>query len=85
MLFTIIPDAQVVLRSKGIFKQAALYSREGRLYAKWGSGFIGLRHTGSGTTVPHVLWEHIEGVAYTVEAPYGALIIDTGNRSKRAA
>jgi len=54
-LFHEIPDAQVVLRSKGIFKQAKLFRRGEDVYAAWGSGFIRLlKH--SGTTVPAVSW-----------------------------
>lgn len=54
-LFHEIPDAQVILRSKGVFKQAKLFRRGEDVYAAWGSGFIRLlKH--SGTTVPTVSW-----------------------------
>jgi hypothetical protein len=54
-LFHEIPDAQVILRSKGVFKQAKLFRRGEDVYAAWGSGFIRLlKH--SGTTVPAVSW-----------------------------
>ena len=54
-LFHEIPDAQVVLRSKGVYRQAKLFRRGGDIYAAWGSGYIRLlKH--SGTTVPAVSW-----------------------------
>lgn len=55
-LFHEIPDAQVILRSKGVFRQAKLFRRGEDVYAAWGSGFIRLlKH--SGTTVPAVSWQ----------------------------
>lgn len=55
-LFHEIADAQVVLRSKGVFKQAKLFRRGEHVYAAYGSGYIRLlRH--SGTTVPTVSWD----------------------------
>jgi len=54
-LFHEIPDAQVILRSKGVFKQAKLFRRGEDVYAAWGSGFIRLLKHG-GTTVPTVSW-----------------------------
>jgi len=57
-LFHEIPDAQVILRSKGVFRQAKLFGRGGAVYAAWGSGFIRLlKH--SGTTVPTVSWSDL--------------------------
>jgi len=51
-LFHVIDDAQVILRSKGVYKQAKVYQRNDRLYAGHGSGFIGLSK--SGTTGPNI-------------------------------
>jgi hypothetical protein len=59
MLFHIVEDSQVILRSKGVWKQATLYHRNEELYAKHGSGFIGLRN-GRGTTLSNVSWEAID-------------------------
>jgi len=64
MLFQKIEGTAVVLKSKGIFKQVDLYQRGNELFAKWGSGFIGLRPR-NGTTLPNVSWEHIDGVDYS--------------------
>ncbi len=49
-LFHVVDDAFAILRSKGVYRQAKVYSREGRLYAAHGAGYIGL--TTHGTTVP---------------------------------
>lgn len=71
MLFHIIEGAAVVLRAKGVFRQAAVYRRNAQLYAKWGNGYIGLRAS-LGTTLPHVSWDYIEGVEF-VSPPLGML------------
>lgn len=71
MLFHIIPDAQCVLRSRGVFRQVPVFRRNQQLYAKYASGFIMLRAK-SGTSHPHVSWDYIEGVDYQ-EFPIGAL------------
>ena len=56
MLFSEISDAQVILRSKGVYRQVKLFRRGEHVYAAWGSGFIRLlKH--SGTTVPTVTWD----------------------------
>lgn len=52
-LFHEIPDAQVILRSKGVYRQAKLFRRGEDVFAAWGSGFIRLLSAG-GTTVPAV-------------------------------
>lgn len=62
MLFKIIPGGIAVLNNRGVFKQVDLYEREGRIYAQWGTGYIGLRSE-QGTTIPNVRWEYVEGVA----------------------
>ena len=64
MLFHQVQGAQVVLKSKGVFKQVDVFIYGERLFAKWGSGFIGLKEWERGTTIPNVSWEHIEGVEY---------------------
>lgn len=52
-LFHEIPDAQVILRSKGVYRQAKLFRRGEDVFAAWGTGFIRLLSAG-GTTVPTV-------------------------------
>lgn len=60
-LFHVIDGAQAILCSKGVYRQVALYRREDRVYAKWGSGFVRLGSDG-GTSVPHVSWRAIDGM-----------------------
>lgn len=50
--FHVIEDAVVILRSKGVYKQAKVYERGGYLYAGYGSGFI--RMGANGTGLPNV-------------------------------
>lgn len=58
ILFHEVPDAQVILRSRGVYRQAKVFRRGSDIYAAWGSGFIRLL-SGSGTTVPTVVWQGI--------------------------
>lgn len=55
-LFHEIPEAQIVTRSKGVYKQVKLYRRRGDLYAGHGSGFVRLL-AGGGTSAPNVSWQ----------------------------
>lgn len=55
-LFHEIPEAQIVTRSKGVYKQVKLYRRGGDLYAGHGSGFVRLL-AGGGTSAPNVSWQ----------------------------
>lgn len=59
-LFTIVEDAQVILCSKGVYRQAKVYARDGKTFAAWGSGFIRLSQNGV-TTLPNVRWLDIDG------------------------
>jgi hypothetical protein len=69
-LFHEIPDAQVVLRSKGVYRQAKLFRNGDDVYAAWGSGFIRLlKH--SGTTVPAVSWLSLFDPADAITFPGG--------------
>ena len=54
--FTPVEDGFALLRSNGVFKQVPLFTRGDRLYAKWGSGFIGLMVFQQATTNPSVAW-----------------------------
>jgi hypothetical protein len=54
--FHVIDDIQIVLRSRGVYRQSKVYQRHGRLYAGLGSGFVVLLQSG-GTSCPNVSWE----------------------------
>jgi len=57
--FHVIEDSAVILRSKGMFRQAKVYRRGNDVYAGWGNAFIRLMR-GSATTHPNVSWDEIE-------------------------
>lgn len=46
-LFHQIPDAQVILVKRGLYKQLPLFHRGDRLYASAGGGFIRISKTGT--------------------------------------
>jgi hypothetical protein len=57
-LFHVVEDATVILRNKkGVYRQAKVYHRGGRLYAGLGSGFVRLMQRG--TSNPDVSWEDL--------------------------
>lgn len=59
-----IDDGAVILRSKGVYRQAKLFRRDDTLYAGYGGGFIKL-YPGGGTSVPSVSYvdDGIDGAA----------------------
>lgn len=58
-LFHIIDDAQVILKSKGVFHQKKVYRRGNRLFAAWGSGYVRLGG-GDATSCPGVSYETLD-------------------------
>lgn len=62
-MFHIVEDGHVILRTRGVWKQAKVYRRLGpdgnNLYAGHGGGFIRLNWAG-GTTLPNTTWESLE-------------------------
>ena len=70
ILFREVPDAQVILRSRGVYRQAKVFRRGSDIYAAWGSGFIRLL-SGSGTTVPTVVWDEPLDASYPVAVERG--------------
>ena len=59
MLFSVVDDARVILRSGGVYRQVKLYARGDRWYAGWGAGFIRLLSRGA-TSIPHVRWLYLD-------------------------
>lgn len=53
--FTIIPEAQGILHSGGVYRQVPLYQRAGRVYARYGAGYVRLSQGGA-TSAPKVRW-----------------------------
>lgn len=57
--FHVIDDGAVILRSKGVYRQAKVYRRGKDVFAGYGAGFIKLG--GSSTTSnPNISWIGIE-------------------------
>lgn len=66
--FHIIDDAVVILRSRGVYRQAKLYRRGNELYAGYGAGFVRLLG-GKGTSAPNISWEEMEaGLETTIDS-----------------
>lgn len=58
-LFHVIEDAQVVLFSRGVYRQVKLYYRGDELFAAWGGGYVRLGASG-GTSRPDVSYLHLD-------------------------
>lgn len=63
-LFHEIPDAQVILRTKGVFRQAKVFRRGRDVFAGLGAGFIRL-HPRGGTSIPTTHWLDIDAAGVT--------------------
>lgn len=82
--FHILDDAAVILRSKGVFRQAKVFRRGGELYASHGSGFIKLYASG-GTSHPNVSWDAMDTCGYHyVTGRVGALTLEGAKIEKLA-
>ena len=57
-LFHLIEGAVAITRSKGVFKQAKVYKRNGLIYIQHGGGFIRANRTG--TSHPNVYIDGLE-------------------------
>lgn len=54
-LFHILDDTFVIIRSRGVYRQAKVYVRGSDVFAGWGGGFVRLCGNG-GTSHPNVSW-----------------------------
>jgi hypothetical protein len=57
--FHIVEDAAVILRTKGVFRQAKVYLRGRDVYASAGGGYVRL-YKGGGTGAPNISWDDID-------------------------
>jgi hypothetical protein len=53
-LFHVVDDQFAILRSKGVFKQAKLYTRGNDLFAGWAGGYVRILRN-NGTSNPNVM------------------------------
>ena len=58
MLFHVIEDAFVIVRRRGVFRQAKVFARGDKIYAGYGSGFVRLFASGT-SSLPDLLWEDL--------------------------
>jgi hypothetical protein len=66
-LFHIIEDGAVILRARGVFRQAKVFRRGRDVFAGYGGGFVKL-HTGNGTSHPAVSWLELSAPGVTLGA-----------------
>lgn len=57
--FHIIPEAEAIVRSRGVFKQVKVYQRAGAVYVGVGGGFVRL-YMGGNTGQPNLAWDDID-------------------------
>ena len=57
--FSIIPEAQAIIHSRGVYRQVPIYERDRKIYAKHGGGFVRLSQGGA-TSAPNVRWSEVD-------------------------
>lgn len=77
--FSVIEDSLVVLRNKGVYRQAQAYRRAGsdNIYVNWGSGFIRLGGQNM-TTVANVVYESLDLPFATIKGKFGEPLLPSG-------
>lgn len=56
---TAIPEGQAIINSRGVYRQVPIYERGGKIYAKYGAGFVRLSQGGA-TSSPSVRWAELD-------------------------
>jgi hypothetical protein len=64
-LFHVIDDGVVLLRSKGVYRQAKVYRRGKDVFAGVGTGFVKL-HGAAGTSRPDISWLELDAAGVVV-------------------
>lgn len=59
-LFHVIDDSFIILRSRGVYRQAKLYRRGDGIYAGHGTGFVKIVNN-HGTSHPKISWIDYDG------------------------
>lgn len=81
--FTTIPDAFAVIHMSGVYRQVPLFERGGKVYARFGSGYVRLSNGGS-TSHPKIRWAEIDpGLGSYAEV--GAHVVWTAPAAERVA
>lgn len=57
--FTVIPEGQAIMVSRGVYRQVPVYVRGGKVYARHGGGYVRLIQGGA-TSAPNIRWAEID-------------------------
>lgn len=57
--FSIIEHGRAIIHCRGVYRQVPIYSRAGKIYAKYGGGLVKLAQGGS-SSAPNVRWAEID-------------------------
>lgn len=57
--FSDIPEGKAIVHSRGVFRQVGIAERGGRVYAKYGAGYVRLNSSGT-TSSPNVRWAELD-------------------------
>lgn len=57
--FTVIPEGQAIVGTRGVYRQVPVYARGEKIYARHGSGYVRLIQGGS-TSAPNIRWVEID-------------------------
>ena len=81
--FSEIPECQIIIRNNGVYRQVDGFQRDGKIYAKYGAGYVRLLQ-GGGTTQPRIGWLEIDTPRGTFREERGEVTY-RGRPSKVAA
>lgn len=84
MLFHIVDDCFVIIRCRGVYRQAKVFCRRGKLYAGYGAGFVRLMG-GGGTTVPAMMWEELSEHPHIALKATGPVLVEPDEPEARRA
>ena len=57
--FTVIPEGQAIMVSRGVYRQVPVYARGGKVYARHGGGYVRLIQGGA-TSAPNIRWAELD-------------------------
>lgn len=57
--FTVIPEGQAIVVTRGVYRQVPVYARGEKIYARHGGGYVRLIQ-GWSTSAPNIRWVEID-------------------------
>ena len=72
--FKEVPEASIIVRSRGVYRQVGMFARNGVVYAKQGGGFVKLSQGGA-TSQTGTMWVDIDAGDAEVEESKGLVRI----------